>query len=316
VRAGGWRRRLGPGGSLRVPLWPGPAGRLAVRSLGRGSAALDPVDLQPLRPDDATDELATAMVVPLVAATPGLGGALWRTDLVVCNPQAGAVPLEGTFLATDQPNPVAPVVRGDVPPGRCLAFEDVLHLPGLDGRARMGGLILRAAEGKGCQGDPCRFAALSRTYNTRAPEPEPLDEAIPGVPAGRGLSVGGWARFEGVDQDAGHRASVGLVSWADAPVTVRIVARDAGDREVASRTETVPPWGHRHLRVPGSFSRGAVRLEVLAGPPRTLVFPYVSVVDEDRAAATNQLPDATGGPPRALPLPPLPQPVAAGGSGG
>lgn len=181
----------------------------------------------------------------------------------------------------------------------------------------MGALILRPREGASCPDGACRFKVLSRTFNSRGASSDPGAEALPGVPAEQGLRPGQWARLGPVRQSGSFRTTVGLVSWADGPVTVRLVVHDQGGKEVGRTTETIPPWGHRQLRLPVEVFRGEVRVDVLDGPSPALVFPYISVVDGKRQAPVNSLASATGGSTAPRPLPPLPRELRpAKGPGG
>ena len=204
-------------------------------------------------------------------------------------------------------NPEAAASTAELAAGRCVQIPDVLAQPAWSSPARRGALLITVRDGASC-GLTCGIAVLSRTWNSNAVTPRPVDESLPAMAARNGLRRGGWVEVDGVTDGPARRASIGMAAWSAEAMTVRIVVRSSAGTEVARKSETVPAWGQRQVRLPVAVEGGTVRVEVTTAPSHGLLFAFVSEVENATGLPTHRLPDRLGGPSGpGTSLPPLPR---------
>ncbi len=275
-----------------VPLLPGPSGELGISAGEGGSAALPAVKVLPLGALLWQGSLSTSYMVPQVARVAGRAGSFWQTDLVLVNPQATPLRITGTFLRSLRDNSRAYAATTVVPARAAVTIRDVLKVPEFEWLGGRGAMIAYAGEpGKPC-GDPaCRFLLCARTYNVLATVATPdAGEWLPGLPANAAM-IGGRATFTRVGGGDRERASVGLASWSDSPMKVRVRAGSSSGGTGAVRETVVAPFGHARLDLGEWPPRGEVEVELVAPAPDARLFPYLSVVDGATGAARHLLPD-------------------------
>jgi hypothetical protein len=293
-------------------LVPGPGGALAVSAPTNGMATVPPIQFLPLAALDPEAGVASAYLVPQAAHLQGYGGVLWRTDLVVINPNKHPLRIVVQFLATLQDNRVAPSVSGTLQPGELFNFVDVLTLPEFKRAGTMGALLVHAlADDAGCRASGCRFIALSRTYSSPAGVWR-AEEWLPGVAPGAALRQGEKAVLSHVTHNDSTRASIGFASWSDRPV--RVVARvlDASGATVETDIAELPPFGHKHIPVGATVADGRVEVVVEESSKGGMIVPYASMVDRRTGLPSHMLPERKS---PHVPLdgwrPPFPKPLSA-----
>ncbi len=294
LRRPGWpAEAIAPGRCVMAPLLPGAGGALAVSAPPDSVALIPPIQVLPLAALDASSGLASAYMVPQVAHVAGYGGALWRTDLVLFNPQAHPVAVTAQFLATGRDNQVAPTVSGTLAPGQVLDVPDVLALRGFRAAGTVGALLLHAtAGGSACASAGCDFLALARTYNARAiPGLWRASEWLPGVAAAQALRQGDTAVFSHVTRSGAVGASVGVASWSDTPVRVEVRVLGPGGGVVETRTLELARFGHAHVPLAADVAGGKVEVELVGAPAGAIVVPYVSLVDRGSGLPAHALAD-------------------------
>jgi hypothetical protein len=302
------RTVLAPGETLSAILFPGAAGEVRISAPPGVQAVLDPIVLTSVSVARSLPGLAPAFVVPQVAHTDGSFGSRWRTDLFVFNPNPFGITVTLLFLPTGRANPEAPAADLELAPGESASIPDVVALSALDGPVRSGALVLEGRATESSAVLPAVFAATSRTYNLNAAGTtgQPGD-TLPAVPLGDGLCITGKAVFRGVTISASERVNLGLVGLADAPVTVRVLARDGSGRPQRAASWEMPPFGHLQQKLENALRDGSVELEVASGPAAARVFAYVSQIDRDSGAPVHSLPEITAPCPSTAPPPPLPR---------
>jgi hypothetical protein len=179
-------------------------------------ATFIPFEIFPLLSDASAE-----MAIPAVAATPGVNGTSWRTDLFGILPTAT---LGGTTLATTHLD-ASNGCKADaqlVADGRSI-FDDVarqfaacLTNGGVTGALRVSGSTW--------------MAGYSRTYTTRA-DGGTFGDMLPFYPPH------GWPvqHFSGIEAGTRFRINVGLYNGSSATTTNRLVLYDASGAVVAQR---------------------------------------------------------------------------------
>jgi hypothetical protein len=291
VRPGFPAASVAAGGCKDVPLLPGPAGRLTVSRLGGGAATLPPVRVLPVGAIQFQDDLSSAYMVPQVAHLQGMRGSLWRTDLLLVNPQPHPLQVTGRFLPSGRDNRDAPAATTVLAAGAVLTLRDVARLTEFAWLGSSGALLVYAGEpGKPCAAAECRFLVCSRTYNSVTNrELQSAGEWLPGLPPEASLAAG-HASFLDLPGGGEARVSVGVASWTGRPVSVRVRYGAAADGRGEVEEMVVPAFGHVRVSLKGQVGR--VEVDVLGPPGGTWLFPYVSVVDGESGRATHLLPDA------------------------
>lgn len=290
IRTAGLRAfRLGPSAkkTVSVPVYPGPAGAVAVRTLAT-TARFSTLQLARLGP---TGRGPAGVLVPQAAAVSGIGGSYWQTDLTLVNPNGSGLGVELLFMPSDQANPSARFLRLELAAGASSLVENVLARREFLGGPRTGAMIVRGA---GCQEPACGVMVLSRTYNVQGSGCDAIGEGLPGLAPASGLRPGQHAVFEDVANDNEHRGYLGFASWGGSRVEVHAVLRASSGEVLGEMNEALEPWSHRHLRLPRSCF--GVRLEVeVRGPADALVFPYLSTVQSARNCTAHRYPDRVEG---------------------
>ena len=293
----GWpAEAIAPGRCVMALLVPGAAGALGVSAPPNAATTIPPVQLLPLTALNAGSGLASASayMVPQVAHVGGYGGALWRTDLVLFNPQAHAVAVTAQFLATGRDNEVAPTVSGTLVPGQVLSVPDVLALPGFRNAGTLGALLIHAtAGGQACASAGCNFLVLARTYNAHAiPGLWQASEWLPGVAAAQALGPGDPATFSHVTRSSRVGASVGVASWSAVAVHVAVSVRDRAGAAVEAHELELAPFGQVHEPLAVDVHDGQVVVELLGAPAGAMVVPYISMVDRAAGVPAHALADS------------------------
>jgi Dolichyl-phosphate-mannose-protein mannosyltransferase len=301
-RPGAAKETLAPKKCVLLPLLAGGAGEISVSAPPRSVAVVPPIQLVPLEALRPASRLASTYMVPQVAHVPGSGGAFWRTDLLVINPQKQPLRIAATFLPTARDNREAPAVTASLAPGQILSVPDVLARSPFKGSGPLGAMLVRAAEpSEDCTAGRCGFLVVARTYNSSvALGAWRSEEWLRGVPPEEAIRIGDKAVFGHVIGTGWTAASLGLASWSAGAVRVRVVAFDDAGRLSDATIVELPAFGHLRLPLPGILGDGRVEVEPVSGPPLALVVAYVAMVDRRNGLPTYLLP----GP---LPERPLPE---------
>jgi len=183
--------------------------------------------------------------VPAIHA-PGFNGTLWRTDVWLSNTAAAPenISVEGQSIT--------------VPARGAVVLRDVL---GREGRTALF-----------VQVPSSNVLVTSRTYTVgpRGTFGQFVRPELVGYYFGQGP-----AHLVGVENSTAFRTNLGLVNTSNYPTTVRLIAYDAGGREVwradvaAERLTQIP--------LPVPLIDGRVTAEVIGGAGA--VIPYASVID-------------------------------------
>jgi Dolichyl-phosphate-mannose-protein mannosyltransferase len=294
------------GSCVDLPLLPGQPARVEIAPLGGGGATAGTVEVLPVAALHEQGLLDTAYVVPQVARQAGVTGSFWQTDILLVNPQTHALRVTGVFLPSGRDNREACAATAVVPAGAALELKDVLSVHAFESLGGLGALLVYAGgPGSACDAPACRFLLCARTFNSLAAHGSPTSaEWLPGQPADAGMA-GGRATFPDIAGGPNARASVGLASWSDHPLRVRLRAGPFGQTG-SVRAVTVPAFGHLHIDLGAWTSEGRVEVDLDAGGGVARLFPYVSVVDGEGGTTLHLLPEEVSVRPPAG-APPMPR---------
>jgi len=227
-------------------------------------------------------ELTSTYVVTAAANKVGVAGTDWHSDLTLYNPQSVALPVVLQFLPTGRSNSGSvPTVTFDIGPWETLNLWDVLGPNGFNARGSTGALLIYADDEKvTCAGASCDFAVFCRTYtlNPGGGAGE-FGQSVPGFPANLGLDYSVIAYLPQLSDDSEFRTNLGVASWTDAMVRVRVDLQDTAGNIIDSRDHWVPPYGHIQWRLERSVTGGTAAVYVVDGPDESVVYPYASVVN-------------------------------------
>jgi len=228
-------------------------------------------------------QLAPAWMIPAAAHREGVLGTFWRTDVNLHNPHQYDLPVVVQLLPSDTENWSAPALALTLGPWETANLWDVLG-PDYFAVVGSGALLVYADQDAIDCSDPaaCEFLATSRTYT---PDPDRPDgefgQAMPGLATGQGLDWNTYAYVAGVMNDGTFfRANAGVASWTAGWTTVRMDIQDAAGDIVDSVDIQVPPFGHVQRRIRAAVTAGSVVFSLVDGPDDSLVFPYVTVVNQ------------------------------------
>ncbi len=230
----------------------------------------------------AARELTWIYVVPAAANTTGVNGTDWHTDLTLYNPQSSRLPVVVQFLPSGRDNSGGvPTVELELAAWETLNLWDVLGPNGFDARGRTGALFAYADDERvSCTGATCDFVVFSRTYtlNPKGGGGE-FGQALPGFPADLGLDRTVIGYLPQILDDESFRTNLGVASWSDDWVEVRVDLQDPAGNVIDRRDHRVPPFGHLQWRLERGVSGGTVAVYITRGPSGAVIYPYASVVN-------------------------------------
>ena len=133
---------------------------------------------------------------PAVAQTPGLGGAMWSSDVVLLNPTANDLAVDLAFLPEDS---AVPDLSLTVPAGQQRLLANAVAALGRDGS---GGLELAVGAGG--------LVATSTTFTTESAGT--YGQGIPALPLDAALSCGQTVVLAGLSGNGGFHTNLGLLN--------------------------------------------------------------------------------------------------------
>ncbi len=312
-------RSVGPGECAPVLLQPGQARRATVSTRNEW-VLLEPVELTPLagpalswlpRGTKAVEQLEAGdtFVIPAAARASGVGGAAWRTSLLLANNSYDDARAVVTMLPAGVASPLARAAAHPLLAGAYLRLEDVITADGIypAGHDVIGALLVSVTDPSGRPlADPAAVRVEARTYDANAAaEAEKAGGAMPLLPVADGLVAGEVVRVALGPEAAAARVSVGAVALGHADAEIELAIEGPRFDIVVGEAMRVKAPGQSQRRLPVLAGTTAARLKVLRAPSGTRVFPYVSVVD-NATGVTRYLVARTSTGAQGAPLPSLP----------
>jgi hypothetical protein len=284
---------LAPNQCTALLLRAGARDVLTVSPPVNTAPVIPPVQVLPLPTLETKRGLASAYMVPQLAHVPGQGGAFWRSDLVVINPQTHPLRVAAQFLPTGEDNATASLIAATLAPDQVLYVPDFLASSAEADEGKLGAMLVYADPAQPCSGGGCNILVLARTYNSNAPPDNWRSvEWLPGVPASDAVRGGETATFSGVSNRSGVRTSLGVASWTSDRVHLRLKVMTADGRVLESKDAELPRFGHLQLPLEPAVTKGRVEVEVLGPGPQAMVVPYLAIVDNGSGLPAYLLPDA------------------------
>lgn len=249
------------------------------------------------------NHLADTYVIPVAGHTPGAGGIVWMSDLVIRNTSTQELTVELIFIETGEQtfDNIQPLIGDHVDGSVTLQGNDTLLLADVlegyrDRTSSLGAIIL---------GGNRPFAVTSRAYNSQSP----VGETVPPTRDFLENSLeqadnAGFAYIPGVGQNAAWRTNFGFVAGAagsaNTNMHIEVTVRAAAGGILGTRTFVIPPGSFAHQQVnlrsiaPGNFDVGTIDVRVSEG--EGAVVPYASLIDNNSGEAAyimGILPDTT-----------------------
>lgn len=232
-------------------------------------------------------EMTRAYVIPAAANKLGVAPTDWHTDLTLYNPHKTDLFVRVDFLQTGRDNSSGvPSVTLRLFPFETRNLWDVLGPDYFQVRGSIGALLVYADESAAAcpksYSDPaCDFAVFSRTYTLDPYRPGgEYGQALPGFPGHLGVD---WsvptAYLPQLSDDQSFRTNLGVASWTNAWVTVRVDLEDGAGNIVDRRDHDIPPYGHVQWNLEHGVTGGTAAVYLLSGPDNAVVYPYASVVN-------------------------------------
>ena len=239
-------------------------------------------------PASAMAQLSPAWMIPAAAHNRGVSPTFWMTDVNLHNPHSYDLPVVVQLLPSNRDNQEVPTRYVRVEARHTVNLWDAL---GNEFGWYGTGAILVTVDGSLISCDTkavCDFLVTSRTYTL---DPVTVSgefgQAMPGVSVYDGLDWNGYAYAAGVMNDGvDFRCNPGVASWTADWVTVQMDVKDADGTILDTEVFDVPPFGHLQRRMRTPVSGGSVAFHVVDGPEDTLVFPYVTVVNQSTGDPT------------------------------
>ncbi len=255
------------------------------------SALAVAVTLALLAPVAAVAQLSPQWMIPVAAHNRGVAPTFWMTDVNLHNPHGYDLPVVVQLLPSNRDNGSQGVPTLDLTlgPWETANLWDALGADLLDWYGT-GALLVYVDDSLMDCGDSavCDFLATSRTYTL---DPVTVTgefgQAMPGVSIFNGLDWNGYAYAAGVMNDGAYfRCNPGVASWTADWVTVQMDVQDEDGTILDTEVFDVPPFGHLQRRMRTAVSAGSAVFYIVDGPDDSLVFPYVTVVNQQTGDPT------------------------------
>ncbi len=202
------------------------------------------------------------MWIPAVAHTDGVGGARWRTDLVLFNPGNGDLITRIELVGEDG---VAAETIVHVPDGWVLSYPDVVA--GLLGSEDAGALRISPNLGL--------VMATSRTYATTPAGS--YGQGIPGVAESEAFTEDEIGYLAGLRQDDTFRTNIGFANVGGNPVDIAVTAHAADGDGLDTLSYRIP--GSSRVQANQPLPDGTVYATFTSSTPGAKYLAYASVVD-------------------------------------
>ncbi len=210
--------------------------------------------------------------IAAAAHTDGVGGSVWRTDVVLTNPLGGdpAAGEDAAVILELHPTSGEPISYAvTVPAGTSVRLGDAVA-------AAFGGSGAGAIRVVCTQG---RVTAVSRTYNQA--QNGTYGQFIPGALSGDALASGEDGLLPQLRRTSAFRSNVGFVNLAAETLKVRVDYHRADGSLLGTRHYTVAPnaYFQQTKAVPGTEDVTGVSATVRAETTGARYLAYASVVD-------------------------------------
>lgn len=231
----------------------------------------------------AVAQINDTYVIPAAGNLPGANGTRWQTEFSLFNPQQYDLTISVTLLPTG--GATGSEVLITVPANAVAHYYNLL---GTVFKYTGGGGLLVATFPEDNPGVPAdmlsrAFLVTTQTYNNTANGT--FGQTIPGTWTGlQDYDRGGVSAVaHGISNSnrQAWRTNVGAVNLGRTSVTMRVNVYDYdGNTILKNAPFTIPPLGHLQDRLPVEVDRGSVEFFVDDPSLKSVVFPYVTTIDQ------------------------------------
>jgi hypothetical protein len=239
----------------------------------------------------ASAQINDTYIIPAAANAPGAFNTRWATQFSLFNPQSYALNVSVTLVPTGGAAGVEKTVNV---PANAVAFSDnvLADLFNRDG----GGALLVATFPEDNSSVPDTviarsFLVTTNTFNNA--QSGTFGQTIPGVWAGlQDFNTDGISAIaHGIRNNSAFRTNVGAVNLGRSSLTMRISVYDMNGATLAKNVPfTIPPLAHMQDALPVQVDRGSIEFFVDDSTKQGVVFPYVSVIDNQSGDPSYQSP--------------------------
>lgn len=227
-------------------------------------------------------------VIPVVASVAGSRGTVWSTEFNLFNPHSYPLDVRMIFLPTLTGESLEILVTVD-PNANGSVLSVLPELFGVNGT----GSLLVATFPEDNPGVPDDVLSRSFLVNTKTFNNDPsgtYGQYVPGVWAGlldyEFDEISSIAHGIRNSDSIGFRANVGAANLGNTTAVLYVTVYDGNGDLVADRLPfTVPFYGHIQDRLPVAVDGGTVEFFLDDPSLEAVVFPYVSIVDNDSGDA-------------------------------
>ena len=242
----------------------------------------------------AVAQINDTYVIPAAGNTPGAFNTTWATQFSLFNPQSYPLKVSVTFVPTPGSGNSDLVEKLINVPANATAFSDniINDLFAVQGQGAL--LVATFPEDNPTVKDDVVSRAFLVTTNTfNNSRSGTFGQTIPGVWAGlQDFATDGISAVaHGIRNGGGFRTNVGFVNLGRSSVTVDMNVYDINGNTIQKSIPfTLPPLAHFQDPLPVQVDRGSIEFFVSDPSKQAVVFPYVSVVDNQSGDPQYQSP--------------------------
>ena len=218
-----------------------------------------------------TQPQTARVIVPVVGSVTGVGGARWKTDVVLRND----LRTEATVSLSLPTAPDQPVIITSIPPGESLRFADVVN-EAFGVESAISPLVVETLGNRSITVAATTYAILGT--NISAPQPIAVQYGMPFTP---------FRFLTNLSFSDEFRTNIGLANLGDAPAEFVLALQRVAGRNLAVSRVSVPPNALLHVSMQTLFPliTNGNDFSVLIETPSADTFVYGSVIENSTNAA-------------------------------
>jgi len=218
-----------------------------------------------------TQPQTARVIVPVVGSITGVGGARWKTDVVLRND----LRTEATVSLSLPTAPDQPVIITSMPPGESLRFADVVN-EAFGVESAISPLVVETLGNRSITVIATTYAILGT--NISAPQPIAVQYGMPFTP---------FRFLSNLSFSDEFRTNIGLANLGDTPAEFVLALQRVAGRNLAVSRVNVPPNALLHVSLQTLFPliTNGNDFSVLIETPAADTFVYGSVIENATNAA-------------------------------
>jgi hypothetical protein len=219
----------------------------------------------------ATQPRTVQVIVPVVGSVTGVGGARWKTDVVLRNDAR----TEATVSLSLPTAPDQPVIITSIPPGESLRFADVVN-EAFGVESAISPLVVETLGNRSVVVNATTYAVSGDHIS--APQPIAAQYGMPFTP---------FRFLSNLSFSDDYRTNIGLANLGDTTAEFVLALQRVAGRNVAVSRLTVPPNALVHASLQSLFPliTNGNDFSILVETPAADTFVYASVIENATNAA-------------------------------